>query len=55
MLVTERIQVRNLGKVEYQATHAAMRDFNARRDSSTPRTRSRPSLESVTRPTTRAE
>jgi lipoyl(octanoyl) transferase len=36
MLVTERIQVKNLGKVEYHPTHAAMRDFNARRDRSTP-------------------
>ena len=36
MLVTETIQVKNLGKVEYQPTHAAMRAFNARRDSSTP-------------------
>jgi len=36
MLVSEIIAVRNLGRVEYETTLAAMRDFNARRDSSTP-------------------
>jgi lipoyl(octanoyl) transferase len=36
MLVTERILIRNLGQVEYQPTHAAMREFNARRGETTP-------------------
>ena len=36
MLVTERISVKNLGRVHYEPTLAAMREFNARRESSTP-------------------
>ena len=36
MLVTERISVKNLGQVSYGPTLAAMREFNARRDASTP-------------------
>jgi lipoyl(octanoyl) transferase len=36
MLVSERIAVRNLGRVEYEAALAAMRDFNARREGGTP-------------------
>jgi lipoyl(octanoyl) transferase len=36
MIVSERIAVRNLGRVEYEAALAAMRDFNARREGGTP-------------------
>ena len=35
MRVTEKISTKTLGRVAYPATLAAMRDFNARRDSST--------------------
>ncbi len=35
MLVAERISVRNLGRVEYEPTLAAMREFNASRNAST--------------------
>jgi len=36
ILVSERIAVESLGKVEYETALASMRDFNARRDRSTP-------------------
>ena len=36
MLVTERVGMRKLGRVAYEPTLAAMREFNARRDAATP-------------------
>ncbi|MEW6689454.1 MAG: lipoyl(octanoyl) transferase LipB [Pseudomonadota bacterium] len=36
MLVTEGVCIRNLGRVEYEPTRIAMREFNARRDGATP-------------------
>ena len=36
MLVSEKVAVKNLGRVAYEPTLAAMREFNARRDGSTP-------------------
>ena len=36
MLVTEKISIKNLGEVDYETALAAMREFNSRRDNSTP-------------------